>query len=191
MLDLSITGRADALAILEQTASPCPTARLASLGPRSRFILRGGDAAVAAASAAFGVEIPREPCRAAVAGDRAALWLGPDEWVLVAGEEEGPALGEALAAALADIPHSLTDVSHRSVAFTLAGRHAATVLNSNCPLDLSLDAFPVGACTRTLLGKAEIVLRRADEETFVIDVWRSFATYAWRLIEEGRLEYTL
>ncbi len=128
MLDLSITGRADALAILEQTASPCPTARLASLGPRSRFILRGGDEAVAAASAAFGVEIPREPNRAAVAGDRAALWLGPDEWVLVAGEEEGPAIGEALAAALAGIPHSLTDVSHRSVAFTLAGRHAATVL---------------------------------------------------------------
>jgi sarcosine oxidase subunit gamma len=53
---------------------------------------------------------------------------------------------------------------------------------------LSLQAFPAGMCTRTLLGKATILLSRPDDETFHIDVWRSFAPYAWKLLDEARGE---
>ena len=67
--------------------------------------------------------------RAAAEGQRAALWLGPDEWLLIA-EDEAPGLGGAVEAALAGRPHALTDVSHRQCAIELAGPGAARLLNA-------------------------------------------------------------
>jgi hypothetical protein len=48
--------------------------------------------------------------------------------------------------------------------------------SAGCPQDLSLETFPVGACSRTMFGKAEIVLFRTEEDTFRVGVlalvWR-------------------
>ena len=75
------------------------------------------------------------------------------------------------------MPHALVDVSHRDKAFLVRGPTAALTINAGCPLDLQLAAFPAGACTRTLLGKAEIVLWRPTAEEFQIRTPRSFAAY--------------
>ena len=63
------------------------------------------------------------------------------------------------------------------------------MLNAFNALDLHLDAFPVGMCTRTLFGKAEIVLWRTGEETFHIEVWRSFAPYLLGCLNEAAREF--
>src|SRR5689334_18439732 len=76
-----------------------------ALPPASRWIFRGRAAAIAAAGEAFGVALPQEPCRAATAGERAALWLGPDEWLLLAPEHEGVAIAAALVRAIGSAPH--------------------------------------------------------------------------------------
>ena len=102
---------------------------------------------------------------------RASLRLGPDEWLLIGplGDQEAPAAG------------MLVDVSHRNVAIDVRGTHVRDVLNTGLPLDLEDVAFPVGAATRTLFAKAEIVLVRCDDQdglaTFRIECWRSFARY--------------
>jgi sarcosine oxidase subunit gamma len=111
------------------------------------------------------------------------MWLGPDEQLLAGPRSDGPAMGRWLEAALAALPHSLVDVSHRQVAIELRGPAAATILNSGCPLDLGLQAAPVGFCTRTVFAKAEIVLWRCAEQHFQLQVWRSFAPYVTRLLE--------
>lgn len=56
---------------------------------------------------------------------------------------------------------------------------------------LSREPFPVGSCTRTLVGKASVTLSRVDIETFHIDVRRSFVPYAWQFIDEARRELAL
>jgi sarcosine oxidase subunit gamma len=86
---------------------------------------------------------------------------------------------------LLDHPAALVDVSHRTLFFKLSGPHAARTINCGCPLDLDLTPFPVGMCTRTILGKAEIILWRTGVEEFQIGVWRSFAAYVRGLLEEG------
>ena len=48
----------------------------------------------------------------------------------------------------------------------VSGSRAAWAINAFCALDLHLAAFPVGMCTRTLFGKAEIILWRTAAETF-------------------------
>lgn len=142
----------------------------------SRWILRGGPEVSAPVGVAFGATPPLEPLRAAAEGQRAALWLGPDEWLLIA-EDDEPSLGGAVEAALAGAPHALTDVSHRQCAIELSGPGAARLLNAGVPLDLDLEAFPVGMVARTLLLKAEIALWRREAERFRLEVARSLAPY--------------
>ena len=138
-----------------------------------------------AAEAAAGVGIPAQACRAVVQGERAALWLGPDEWLLVAPAAEGAALVSSLERALAPLPHSLVDVGHRQAASALHGPRAATLLSAGCPLDLDESAFPVGMCTRTVLAKAEVVLWRTAAETFRLEVARSLAAYVSLFLAEA------
>jgi sarcosine oxidase subunit gamma len=157
----------------------------------ARFILRARPAAQIAAAGVLGFSLPVVACRSASSGDIAALWLGPDEWLLLAPEAEGELLASSLAVALAGLPHSLVDVGHRQVGLILDGRRAADVLSSGCPLDLDLDigAFPVGMCTRTVLDKAEIVLWRTGPEAWRLEVWRSFESYVRGKLGEAAREY--
>jgi sarcosine oxidase subunit gamma len=171
--------------VLQDIAGSGGTGALSLLPPMSRLIYRGRISTIGRVAAAFGVEPAMEPCRAAVSGERAALWLGPDEWLLLAKEGEASAIIEALTDALAPLPHSLVDVSHRQVGFKVSGEHAGLLLNAGCPLDLHRNAFPVGMCTRTLLQKTEIVLWRVGETVFHLEVARSFAAYAWRFLEQA------
>jgi len=156
-----------------------------ALPPAARFILRGGPEVRAAVERSLDIGVPETPCRALTRGARAALWLGPDEWLLLAPEAEGGALAAALGAALRGLPHSLVDVSHRQGALRVARGHAVMLLAAGCPLDLDTAAFPVGMCTRTMLAKAEVVLWRTADEEFRLEVWRSFMAYVSQFLAEA------
>ena len=165
------------------------SALVRALPPASRYILRGGPQVMTAAGTALGLTISQVACRAATNGQQAALWLGPDEQLLIAPESAD--LAATVQPALRDLPHSLVEVSHRQIALEISGPHATNVLNAGCPLDLDLSAFPVGMCTRTVLTKAEIVLWRTDETVFHVEVWRSFASYVTELLAEVAREVAL
>lgn len=156
-------------------------AHVTAAGPATRLSLRAGPDAVQALSKALGVNLPTKPKTSASKGDRHALWLGPDEWLLI--DEKGGDL--AAAAAMADALHSAVDVSHRNTAILVAGPKAAEAIASACPQDLSPSVFPVGACSRTVLGKIEVVIFRTDEQEYRIECWRSFSPYAFGILAEG------
>ncbi len=169
--------RAERRAILDGRALPENDQAKSAVAPfASRWILRGGPEAAQPVAAAFGVAPPTAPMRAATEGARAALWLGPDEWLLIA-EEADAGLGAAIERALTGVAHALVDVSHRQCAIELSGPGAARLLNAGVPLDLDATAFPVGMAARTLFLKAEITLWRREAERFRVEVARSFAPY--------------
>lgn len=147
-----------------------PQAWVRDVGPLCRFVCRG-DAGI------FGVALPQRPCRAEIAGLRAALWLGPDEWLLIAPAGEAASLCRGLREAVAGRAASVVDVSHRNAGLVAEGPMANQLLAAGCPLDLDPDVFPVGMATRTLFVKAEIVLWRPAPEVFRLEVGRSFAPY--------------
>ena len=150
----------------------------------ARLILFGDSAVQSAAAEVLALPYSTNACRAVSHGARAALWLGPDERLLLAPQTELPTLLAALTTRLAGQAHSLVDISQRQVAFELHGPHASTLLNAQCALDLALDAFPVGMCTRTVFAKAEIVLWRTAADCFQVEVWRSFADYLVTLLRD-------
>jgi sarcosine oxidase, subunit gamma len=170
------------------TADPGTTAgvSLRALPATAQFIFRGAAAAIVGAGTGFGVTLPETACRAAENSAKAALWLGPDEFLLLAPADDEPAAEHAILAALRDIPHALVNVGHRNVALEVAGPRAARLLNAGCPLDLDEPAFPVGMCTRAVLAKAQIVLWRRTPDMFYLNVWRSYARYVWDFLVEAR-----
>ncbi|WP_157016295.1 sarcosine oxidase subunit gamma [Mesorhizobium xinjiangense] len=151
--------------------------------PAARLALRAPQASIAALSKALGVTLPQTPKSSAVSKDgaRTALWLGPDEWLIVAPDGTDLAGEAAGAGAL----HAAVDIAHRNAAILVEGAGAQACLAAGCPQDLSPAAFPVGAVSRTVFGKAEIVLVRTGEDAFRVEVWRSFADYAWTLLAEA------
>jgi sarcosine oxidase subunit gamma len=161
-------------------------AGLGTLAPASRFIFRGNLQAAAVAGGLFGTPLPVIACRANRTADRAALWLGPDEWLLLAPEAEENDVESGLAQAPGAEPHALVNISHRNAGLEIVGPHAATLLAAGCPLDLHASAFPTAMCARTILAKAEIILWRTAAERFHLDVWRSFVPYVWDFLIEAR-----
>lgn len=149
--------------------------------PAGRWILQGGAGALAAAASVWPAGLPRQACRATSSGDHHCLWLGPDEFLLLG--MAGAQLPE-LRAALTHEPHSLVDVSHRQIGLEVRGVNCEALLAGGCPLDLDPSQFPVGMCTRTLFGKADIILWRRLADAFQIEVWRSFADYTASLLAE-------
>lgn len=169
--------RSNFLAERSSSTMDCAEVRLVALPPATRCIIRGD----ARALAPLGIILPNTCC-VTTDGERTLLWLGPDEFLLLLPAHAAPNIE-------VQPPASVVDVSHRDVALGVSGPRAAWAINAFCALDLHPSSFPVGRCTRTLFGKAGIVLWRTGADTFRIDVARSLAPYVWDCLEEARREF--
>ncbi len=148
--------------------------------------LRGDPADAAFTSAAesvLGLALPTEPNTTAESGDLLALWLGPDEWLIVTPPD-------SLEAALDGMHVAVTDVTGGQTVITVSGPSARDVLAKGCPLDLHPSVFRPGDCAQTLLAKANVTLRRVDDTpSYELIVRRSFADYAALWLQDAALEY--
>ena len=172
---------------IEDMALPsAPDFAIKEAAPADRFIFRGDEVARAACSTTLGAELPARLGAAGEGKNCAALWLGPDEWLIIREGGGSEMFPTRIGLALGSQPYSLVDVSSRQLGLIVSGARAARILSAGCPLDLSPKAFPVGTATRTIFDKAEIVLWRRDA-AFQAEVARSFAPYlVAALIEAAR-----
>src|SRR6266404_1960637 len=163
---------------------------VAPLDAAARFVLRmRPETALGLRSVArFALDTPMNTC---VVNDvRTSARLGPDEWFLLDPEAQSKTLESELEADLSGRLASLVDISHRNVGIAVVGTYAREVINGGCPLDLHDSAFPPGSATRTLLGKAEIVLLRPTEKhAYRVECWRSFAPYVHGFLSQIAREF--
>jgi sarcosine oxidase, subunit gamma len=148
--------------------------------PVYRMSLRARPDAVSALSKALGIALPSKPKTSETKATRSALWLGADEW-LVLDSARNPAADLAKVKSL----HSAVDISHRNTAILVSGAAAEATLSAGCPQNLSLKAFPVDACSRTILGKVEIVILRTGPQAFRVECWRSFSDYVMTFLGDA------
>jgi sarcosine oxidase subunit gamma len=164
------------------------------IGPRTVINLRGRieDAGFAAAmKEASGAELPVTANRWNGDGGRAAIWLGPDEWLIVAADGEAAPLEQAIRAARPGDPWlSVVDLSQSYAALLLSGPRTRELLAKGCPLDLHPRAFGSGSCAQSTLAKARVLLR-AVEDGAAVEVWfrNSFTDYAVRWLIDASAEF--
>lgn len=149
----------------------------------------GSDAA-AAAERVLGVALPTTACTAVSGVDGAeVLWLGPDEWLVVA-----PAGQDALEGDLRTAvgqQGAVVDVSAQRTTIAISGPRTAELLAHGCSIDLDPRVSPKGTCVQTLLALAGVVLVVRDEHAS--DVWvlvrSSFARYLADWLLDACAEY--
>ncbi len=140
---------------------------------------------LAAVRGALEIDLPLAPNTSSETPPVSALWLGPDEWMLVCAPGSEGAVADTLNDALRNLHVSVVDVSDARTIFRLSGSSARSVLAKGCALDLHPRAFAFGDVAQTTLAKAAIILHQAADETdddgpaFDIYVARSFADYLW------------
>lgn len=166
-----------------------PMLVIAPVDDCARFSLRISQKYLSKAMSAFGQDIPVKIGQISSGGESSALCLGPDEWLLLAPEDEGEEIAARFAEMSEQTTHSLVDVGHRAVGIDVSGPAAAMVLNAGCPLDL--DAMTVGDCTRTVLDKAEIILMKLGKKHYRVEIARSFAEYVWRFLSSAGREFDI
>jgi sarcosine oxidase subunit gamma len=89
------------------------------------------------------------------------LWLGPDEWLVVA-EGEALDLLPRLGRAVAGRRAAVSDLSSSRAIIEIAGSHARALLETGCGLDLHPRAFGPGQCAQTLLARVPVILDQID-----------------------------
>lgn len=109
--------------------------------------------------------------------DRHALWLGPDEWLVV-----GPAGSEATLETRCrdalDGAGSVVDVSASRTIVELRGPEARVILETGCAIDLHPRAFHAGCCAQTLVARTAVIVHQVtDEPLYRLFVRSSFAMY--------------
>ena len=125
----------------------------------------------------LGIDLPVLPNTVASAGDRSALWLGPDEWLIVAPPGQAAAIEQSTGKALA-ASGSVVDVSANRTTIRLEGSAACELLAFGCAIDLHPLAFGPARCAQTMLAKAQVIIQQTEATPrFYLYVRASFASY--------------
>lgn len=125
---------------------------------------------------AAGLDLP-DRLRLTRRGDRTAIWMSPDELLLLLPRNDLGPLRDGLAAALAGQHHLLADMSEARAIFALRGAEAREVLARLTPADVSARAFGPGCARRTRLGQVPALIWMAEEGEVNIACFRSVAVY--------------
>lgn len=151
--------------------------------PAAQIGLRGdpADARFAdAVMAATGLALPVAANTASRDGDKALLWLGPTEWLMVADTAAG--LLTPLSAALSGLHAGVLDLGAARAVREIAGPGARDLLARGCAIDLHASRFGPGHVAQTLLARTQILLHQTDAApAYRLFVRPSFAAYldAW------------
>ncbi|MFC3572398.1 sarcosine oxidase subunit gamma [Streptomyces yaanensis] len=148
-------------------------------------------AAADAVGLALGLPLPLEPETVVRAGELTALWLGPDEWLVVGPPGTQRDLERRIRSAAGDEPVSVTDVSAQRTTVLVAGPRARDLLSHGCSLDLHPRAFGPGRCAQTNLARTQVVLVARDQPRagFWVLVRSSFAGYLTDWLLDAAAEY--
>ena len=156
-------------------------------GLRGQVLLKGDLASAELAGAVaevVGVEVP-PVWGVRMAGGRGAVWMAPDELLLLLPHGDAAAAVARLGEMLAGRHQLALDVSDMRTILRLTGPLAGEVLAKGVPCDLSDGAFPAGSARRTTTAGIAVALWRLDAELWEIAALRSQARHLMAFLEDG------
>lgn len=155
--------------------------------------LRGDPSAAAflqGARNALGYALPVEANTVSAGSSSRALWLGPNEWLVVAPLGESAGLAGALRGALGGQHAAVNEIGDARMVISLKGKNSREVIMKGCPLDLHPGTFGPMRCAQSRLAKANVIIeQRDDQPSYDLYVMRSFARYLWQWLEDAGREY--
>ena len=135
-----------------------------------------------------GAPIPTEANTFNHAGHRSIIWLGPDEWLILA--ENGAS--DDIIAELSNPKAGHTavvEISDALGAVTLEGAHVRDVLAKHCAIDFHPRAFKPGMAVQSILAHAGVTIACLEDNKMMVIGRTSFMPYILDLLQDASIEY--
>jgi sarcosine oxidase subunit gamma len=162
---------------------------IAKVTGRTLINLRCEDEIKAKLETLFGTPLPAEPNKIASIGTRRALWLGPDETLLMIEEEQEAEFMLNLKTLLGDTHYAATPVSDAINIFRLGGTRRLDVLAKGCALDLHPASFRQEDCAQSMLAHAAITLAADAPDSLLLFCRTSYSDYVTSWLKDAAVEY--
>lgn len=162
--------------------------RFAKLSGKTLINLRCEDKIKARLTELFGAGLPVKPNQVTAIGARRALWLGPDETLLMLDEAQEADFMLSAKNILAGTHHAATLVSDALSIFQLGGKNCRDVLAKGCSLDLHPEYFVSGMCAQSVLGHAAVTLSAEEDGSILLFCRNSFSDYIITWLKDAGLE---
>ncbi|MCI4664396.1 MAG: sarcosine oxidase subunit gamma [Neomegalonema sp.] len=161
-------------------------ARLSEAHRRGMFTVKGDladPALITAVQTAVGAPPPQQR-KYVAAGECGAIWMAPDELLLLAPYGEVGAKVRLIEETTRPGACMAVDVSDARAVIQVAGQGAREMLAKVCPLDMHPSAFGPGDVRRSRIGSVAgaVVQVSGSPETFELYCFRSVADYVWELL---------
>lgn len=135
----------------------------------------------AAVQKALGISLPSQPRQSTNKGDVTALWLSPDQWLILCPLKKCSKLSEKLQVGLKNIHSLVVDVSDARTIIRVRGKGAREVLMKGAPVDLTDEAIKQGFVRRLQFAEVAALVHvvSTTPDTLDLFVFRSYADYVW------------
>jgi sarcosine oxidase subunit gamma len=119
-----------------------------------------------------------------------AIWLSPDEWMIVSNEFASKEtnkneLYEMLFNSISKKNlGAVIDVTDQFVQLEMKGKNIYEIFSAGCPFNFDEFKKKKGSTTQTVLNNMDVIMHHKDENIVNLFVRRSFAEHLWYWIED-------
>ena len=134
--------------------------------------------------------LPTEANTSSASDKLTAIWLSPDEWMIVSNElvskdTNKNDLYEMLFNGISKTTlGAVVDVTDQFLQLELKGENIYEIFSAGSPFNFSEFKEKKGSTTQTVLNHADVILHNKDENIVNLFVRRSFAEHLWSWIED-------
>jgi len=134
--------------------------------------------------------LPSEANTSTTSDKLTAIWLSPDEWMIVSNELVSKEtnkyeLQEMLFNSISKTTlGAVIDVTDQFVQLELKGKDIYEIFSAGCPFNFNQFKEKKGSTTQTVLNHIDVILHHKDENIVNLFVRRSFAEHLYSWIED-------
>ena len=134
--------------------------------------------------------LPTEANTSSISDKLSAIWLSPDEWMIVSNELVSKdtnkyELHEMLFNSISKTNlGAVVDVTDQFVLLELKGENIYKIFSAGSPFNFNEFKKKKGSTTQTVLNHIDVILHHKDKNVVNLFVRRSFAEHLWSWIED-------
>ncbi len=135
--------------------------------------------------------LPTEANTSTTSDKLTAIWLSPDEWMIVSNEPASKdtnkyKLHEMLFNSISKTNlGAVIDITDQFVQLELKGENIYEIFSAGCPFNFNEFKEKKGSTTQTVLNHVDVILHHKDENIVNLFVRRSFAEHLWTWIDDS------
>ena len=137
----------------------------------------------------MGIDTNLDNNRFASTTSRYAIWLSPDEILVLTQAGEEGALAAQITAATKGAHSAVNDITDAMTSLHLKGASVRQMLAKGCAIDLHKDHFKAGDCAQTTLSHAGVTLLALGDDEMILICRTSFTDYVVAYLCDAALEY--